>query len=167
MKIKGQFSYDYFISMIIFILFVVYIAFQLITMRPAYLREVRNEILRSEAYQLSEILANDPGEPADWNAANVKRLGLSTNENKTNYLSSVKITRLAGLCQTQYSKLPQLLGIDSKYQFSIIVKNIITGEPLADCHPSSLMGARSLNVSLKRVAMLDSGGFGEVMVQMW
>jgi len=169
-KSSGQFGYDYFISLVIFILFVVYIAFQIMGMRPAYLREVRNEILRSEAYQLSELLVNDPGEPQDWSAASVRRIGLADeNSDKTNYLSAVKISRLAGLCpDAGYSDgFQQLFGIDEKYQFSIIVKNIISGLPIADCHPSSLIAARTVNVSVKRVVALSTGGYGEVAVQMW
>jgi len=166
---KGQFSYDYFISMIIFILFVAYIAFQIMALRPAYLREVRNEILRSESYQLSDLLVNDPGEPLNWDVASVKRIGLSNEINKTNYLSVAKIVKLASLCpQAGYStSFPQLFGVDKKYQFSIIVKNITSGLPLADCHPSSIIAARAINTSIKRVVVLDSGEYGEVTVQMW
>ena len=166
---KGQLGYDYFISLVIFILFVVYIAFQIMEMKPAYLREVRNEILRSEAYQLSELLVNDPGEPQNWDAANVKRIGLSDeNANKTNYLSAAKVTKLAGLCPLAgYSSLAKLFGIDQKYQFSIIVKNAISGEPLVDCHPASLIAARTVNISVKRVVTFNSGGYGEVLVMMW
>jgi len=166
---KGQFSYDYFVSMIIFILFVAYIAFQIMAMKPAYLGEVRNEILRSESYQLSDLLVNDPGEPLNWDVASVKRIGLSNEVNKTNYLSVVKIARLASLCpQVGYdSSFPQLFGIDKKYQFSVIVKNITSGLPLADCHPSSIIAAKAINTSIKRVVTLDSGQYGEVTVQMW
>jgi hypothetical protein len=156
--------------MIIFILFVAYIAFQIMALRPAYLREVRNEILRSESYQLSDLLVNDPGEPLNWDVASVKRIGLSNeNVNKTNYLSVAKIVKLVSLCpQAGYStSFPQKFGIDQKYQFSIIVKNITSGLPLADCHPSSIIAARAINTSIKRVVVLDSGEYGEVTVQMW
>jgi hypothetical protein len=167
---RGQFSYDYFISMVIFILFMVYILFQIMAMKPIYLNEVRNEIMRSEAYQLSEILVNDPGEPMNWNAVNVKRIGLSSEiTNKTNYLSVAKISTLASLCpQAGYSSsFRNNFGIDSKYTFSIIVRNITSGLSLADCHSTLKIAPKAMNVSIKRVVTFDSGGYGEIVVQMW
>jgi len=177
-KSSGQFGYDYFISLVIFILFVVYIAFQIMGMRPAYLREVRNEILRSEAYQLSELLVNDPGEPLNWDdlpfGVRIGRIGLSDeNTNKTNYVSNAKIVKLntswCPLWPSGYSgDLPKLFGIDPKYQFSIIIKKM-DGTLLADCHPpqSKLIAPRTLSISVKRTMVFDSGGYGEVLVQMW
>jgi len=168
---KGQFSYDYFISLVIFILAVVYIVFQIIAMRPAYLNEVRNEILRSETYQVSELLVNDAGQPHDWNVANVKRIGLSSDVNKTNYLSAAKIGKLASLCPPAgySSSFVKLFGVDEKYQVSIIVKNTTPCSSLilADCHPSSQIAARTVNTSVKRVVAIDARCYGEVMVQMW
>jgi len=172
MKIKkGQFSYDYFISLIVFILAVIYIIFQIIAMKPAYLNEIRNEILRSETYQVSEMLVNDAGQPQNWDTENVKRLGLSSDVNKTNYLSAIKIARLGSLCpQAGYdSSFMRLLGVDQKYQLSIIVKNTTpcSSAVLVDCHPSSQIAARTVNTSVKRIVGIDAGCYGEVTVQMW
>jgi hypothetical protein len=64
---KGQFSVEYIVSMTIFIGFVTYIIFSIWRFIPNYLSELRNERIRSEAYQISELLINDPGEPMDWN----------------------------------------------------------------------------------------------------
>jgi hypothetical protein len=63
---KSQLSMEYYISLTIFILFIGYIFFQLILRSPQFIMEVENERLRSESYQISELLVNNPGEPINW-----------------------------------------------------------------------------------------------------
>ena len=64
---KAQISFvEYIVSFSIFSVFVAYLFFRLLSYMPAYLNELRGEKLRSEAYQLSEFLINDLGEPLSW-----------------------------------------------------------------------------------------------------
>lgn len=64
---KGQISFvEYLAALTIFITSVLYIAFQLISFIPQYLNQVNDERVRIDAYQISELLANDPGNPINW-----------------------------------------------------------------------------------------------------
>jgi len=165
---KAQLSIEYYASLIIFILFVGYIFFQLITTSPHFIREAKNERLRIEAYQISELLINDPGEPIDWNlpTETVKRFGLSSNSNKTNLLDMNKIIAFNDSCNTNYKNVRSL--IDTEYYFSINL-NKTSGEKienLIDCKPK-INVTKQMKVSLSRVVALDSNEFAELVVQMW
>jgi len=64
---KGQISFvEYIVSITIFITFAVFFFYNLLSFMPTYLNEIRNERVRSEAYQISELLINDLGEPVNW-----------------------------------------------------------------------------------------------------
>ncbi|MEM7826521.1 MAG: hypothetical protein QW451_02750, partial [Candidatus Aenigmatarchaeota archaeon] len=96
---KSQISFVEFItSMLIFSSFVTYFSIHSLSSASSYLAEIKMERLRSEAYQISELLINDPGEPLNWNVinfANVRRIGLLDHtQNKTNLLSKAKLDRL-------------------------------------------------------------------------
>jgi len=64
---KGQLSFvEYLVSFLVFITFISYFFLRIINETPIFLNEIRNERIRAEAFQLSEILVNDPGEPINW-----------------------------------------------------------------------------------------------------
>ncbi len=63
---KGQFSVEYIIAITLFVSFVFYIFFNMLKYLPAYSGAVSAEFVRSEAYQISELLLNDQGEPTVW-----------------------------------------------------------------------------------------------------
>jgi hypothetical protein len=44
-----------------------YVVFQTISVTSVYRAEVRNRLIKAEAYQVSELLVNDLGEPINWN----------------------------------------------------------------------------------------------------
>lgn len=78
---KAQISFvEFIIAFSIFSVFVAYLFFRLLSFMPAYLNEIRSERVRSEAYQISELLINDPGEPMelhcdiDGNFINIYRI---------------------------------------------------------------------------------------------
>ena len=60
-ELKGQLTIQYLASFIFFIGLIVYIYFAYSANLPAFVEEVRKEDVRSKAFQLSEILINDPG----------------------------------------------------------------------------------------------------------
>ncbi len=163
---KGQFSVEQLISLSIFITFVAYFFFQFLNLRPVYLREVKNERIRSEAYQISELLINDPGYPVNWNLnpALTQRTGLSDqNVNKTNFLSSNKIDVFNSQCGTDYNKVKKWIGSD--YDFSIFLTDKSTGILRISCYPSKVI-AKGINVTVRRVVAFDSS-YGELILQMW
>jgi hypothetical protein len=165
---KGQFTWDYVVSIITFITLVSYISLQIIGNIPNMLNAIRNEFLRSEAYQLSELLINDPGQPPNWNSTNVERIGLSNESlNITNYISASKISHLRTICNNNYGNLVKLLGIDvSKYNISITIFDKTNDQLLVNCMPQIVI-LRAINVTIKRYAAIDNGNYAEIILQAW
>ena len=95
---KGQLNLEQIVAMTLFIAFSSYVFFTVFNLVPRYTSEVRSERLRSEAYQMSELLINDPGSPANWDKiVKPSRLGLSDETaNLTNFISKSKGAALAG-----------------------------------------------------------------------
>jgi hypothetical protein len=130
-----------------------------------FVEEVRKEDVRSKAYQLSEILVNDPGDPSDWwNPSylpdQIKRMGLSDeNSDKTNLISLRKVYQLENLCTLAPSKLAL------SRPFTILVFNIsqTTGErnPLAECTPFTFP-TTAINATVKRITALNNTETGEL-----
>ena len=166
---KGQISFvELLVTMSIFTTFIGYFSFQLINFYPIYLNEVRNEELRSEAYQLSELLINDIGEPGNWTGkyfAYVSRVGLSDeNYNKTNYLSLMKISDFDSNCSSDYNLVKSKLA--SSYDFSIyLFQRYPIDKQLIDCKPP-VITVSNINVTVRRIVYFGSG-YGELVVQMW
>ncbi len=164
---KAQISIEYIISVIVFILFATYIFFRVIVYPAAYLNEINTQRLKSEAYQISELLVNDPGEPLDWNTdtASAKRVGLLDHaQNKTNFLSMDKIAEFNNTCKTHYDEIKRLISTD--YQFSIFLNS--SGTPptrLINCSfPGSVVKPVKFEVS--RIVAFDST-YGELIVELW
>jgi hypothetical protein len=135
---------------------------------PEYLNQIRSEIIRSEAYQISEILVNDPGEPINWNVGNVKRLGLSDEtKNLTNFLSLNKINAIGdgvNFCKPGYDSIKKWLASDNDFSI-ILIKKIPVEQTLINCRPSTI-AVRAINTTIRRIVSFDSS-YGELIVQMW
>jgi len=161
---KAQLSIDYIVSLIVFILFGTYIFFQVTGYTPAYITQIETQRLRSEAYQISELLVNDPGEPLNWEvcgSACLERIGLSDyTKNKTNFLSRSKIDKFDEICNQVdgYAIIKSL--IDTDRQFSIIL-NKADGETLISCSSSSIFKPK---FEIRRIVTFDSS-YGELIVQ--
>jgi hypothetical protein len=165
---KGQFTFDYLIALILFVTFVIYLAFRLLQFSPVYINEVNEQRLRAEAYQISEILVNDPGQPVYWNSTTpinqIKRVGLSDQtKNKTNLLSLTKISSLQTLCNQPngYTNIKSWLG--TEFQFSINLTKS-DGTKLINC--TSPQAASLLKVDVKRIVAFDSS-YGNLSIQVW
>ena len=164
---KGQLTIEY---MVTFIAFIVFIYFQYASNIPDFIAEIKKEDSRSKAYQLSELLLNNPGQPSNWNSVSVQRLGLSDqNYNKSNLLSLDKITNLNSTCSNDYLKVQKLIAFDQP--FSIHFYNITdTGmrNSLLECNPP-LLEKTELNATVKRItSFVDSSGrenFGELVIE--
>jgi hypothetical protein len=167
---KGQISFvEYIISFAVFSVFVAYMFFRLLNYMPAYLDELRKERIRSQAYQLSEFLVNDPGDPIDWQSRSpVNRIGLSSVENKSNYISVGKVQKLASYCSSNYDFVKSKLGVD--YQFSINILDeggkVPLGSVVAVCNPT-ISVTRTINTTIRRPVAFDNGNFGELIVNVW
>jgi len=166
---KAQISFvEFLTSMVIFITFVGYFSLQVLIFIPSYIDNIKGERLRSEAFQVSELLINDPGQPLDWdvNFANATRIGLlDQTENKTNLLSGSKISTFNSTCQLSYSSVKNLMGIDN--DFSLIL--ISGSETKISCNPP-VITTRQIQVTIRRVIAFNEGGtikYGELILQMW
>ena len=134
---------------------------------PQFITEVKNERLRSEAYQISELLINDAGQPINWNSPPpVKRVGLSDNSNKTNLLSQGKIAAFNTSCSSDYDNIRKLIGIGTEYYFSLNLTDSNSGQTLIDCNPP-LAVIKTAKVTITRITALNQTTFGELTLQLW
>jgi len=164
---KGQFSFEQLISLSIFIVFVTYFFFQFLALRPVYLKEVKSERIRAEAYQISELLINDPGYPVNWNTNPVQtqRIGLSDQTlNKVNLLSIYKINELNSQCAGDgYYNVKKWLGSD--FDFSIFLADKPTGSLKINCYPPAI-AVKGIKMTIRRIVAFNDS-YGELILQMW
>ncbi|MBS3054940.1 MAG: hypothetical protein J4452_00410 [Candidatus Aenigmarchaeota archaeon] len=169
---KGQLNLEQIVAMTLFIAFSSYVFFTVFNLVPRYTSEVRSERLRSEAYQMSELLINDPGSPANWDkSVKPSRLGLSDETaNLTNFISKSKVAALAGNCSAPnyagFSQVGQWLGTDRQFSLLILSRNCaITG---VDCRPNaSVFRSSPINISIRRFVAFDNTCYGELDMEVW
>jgi hypothetical protein len=130
------------------------------------MRELRTETIRSEAYQISELLINDAGYPIDWSLGNVERIGLSSNLNKANLLSMSKINSIGTNCAPGYGYDFVKNKIGAEDDFSLFVYRQPGNIPILACYPS-LIVIRDINITVRRPVVFDDGNYGELVLQMW
>lgn len=166
---KGQISFvEYLAALTIFITSVIYIAFQLISFVPQYLNQVNDERVRINAYQISELLANDPGNPINWYSSSpILRMGLSNeNVNKTNYLSLQKIIAFDNYCKASggYNNIKNNISSPGDFTVLLFNRTANSGNILINCAPSFPLST-PLNNSIRRIVAIDSNDIGELIVQ--
>lgn len=162
---KGQFNVEYFVALTIFLVFSIYFAFRLVEFYPEYLNNVKNEILRSDSYRLSEVLINDDGWPVDWNTVpSTYRIGLSDeSRNSTNYVSMQKVVALNNTCNQPngYENVKRLLGANHNFR---IIFNTTSGSDYVECGPAPASGTVAM---IKRVTAVDDDSFAILTVETW
>lgn len=169
MAYKGQLSTDFYIALVIFLGFIAYITFQLFQIVPASSANLREESVRIEAYQISELLINDGGHPNDWETkplAEIKRLGLSdTTRNITNYLSSAKIVRFKTIC-SNFNDIKTLLGVTDETSFTF-TEHRPTGDVVDVCK-SSISSSKKASFTVSRTVFIDGTSYPtEIIVEVW
>lgn len=168
---KGQFSFEQIISLVIFISFVFYIFYIVFLQVPTYRGEMRNEELRSEAYQISELLINDPGYPVNWYNSVPVRIGLSDEkENKTNYVSTNKLDKLNNICHPPNFEGYETVrtAIDTDHQFSINITGIGCSITV-DCEPPSgiYRSKTSTGIITRLFATDNSPCYAKLVLEIW
>lgn len=170
---KGQFSVDYYVSIILFIVFVVYILFQLTRFLPTYINEVNDQRIKVEAYQISELLINDPGVPSNWETlgqariGEIKRIGLlDMTQNKTNLVSIAKVNSLNTTCGSVNGYNAIRGAIVTDYQFSILLIDKTNGNILVSCFPPEQL-VRATKIDFRRVVSMGLNLYGELILQLW
>lgn len=164
---KGQISFvEFIVSTTLFVLFVSYFAFQILIYVPSYVAELKNERVRGEAYQISEMLVNDFGEPRSWNSVvAASRIGLAEQlSNRTNVINSSKITFLnTGCSGIGFDSVKRKLGTD--LNFSLVLTNKQNNQVLLDCRP--YFQTRVIyNSTIKRFFVVNNTP-AELTVQVW
>ncbi len=156
---KGQYFEQYF-TLALFIIICSYFFLQVIIATPRYLNEHRFQILNSKAFQISEILLNDPGYPIDWenDPINVIRFGLNDqNSNKTNFIKINKAIKFNQECSSDYQNIKNKLGVSKEFDFSIslIFSN---GTQLINCTMPSFKPYK-MKETIKRIGYSKDGFF--------
>jgi len=170
---KAQLSYDFYFSLIVFVIFVSSLFFRLITLLPFYSDEVNVQRLRSEAYQISQILINDAGHPGNWHTdmPNAKRLGLADETaNKTNLISRAKAKAFNGLCNSapddsDYKKVIELMDIKDGFLLQLTDKSSAPAQSVALCSPQEVSVKTRVNIT--RIVAFDDGAFAELSINVW
>lgn len=166
---------QYMMAFIAFIGLVMYIYSSYSKNVPDFINEISKEAVRSEAFQLSELLINDAGEPSNWETAgSPRRLGFSDElMNKSNLISKSKIDNFNGnydcMIQGDYDQVKSLLGLKTDQNPTIIISKIEDSAirtPLLECYPPSA-STGTLSSRVTRVVAYTEGAqekLGEVVV---
>jgi hypothetical protein len=161
--VKAQIGFEQVFSLSLFVFSVTYLIYQLLSYYPSYIGEMRRESIFSEAYQISEILVNDYGDPISWYSlplAQIKRIGL-LNESigKSNVLSLIKISKANEICNLNYQKFKQLLDLKNDISFIVYLNNNV----VASC--TRPFGERVVKVN--RIVAFDNGSYGELVIWLY
>ena len=152
---KGQAGFEFYFSIMAFALVVIWVFLQLVRYYPAYFHQIDYEILKSEAWQLSEMLVNDPGEPTNWYLflLSAKRIGLNDeSKNQTNMISYEKAVVFNVTCNDNYDLMLKLLN--TNYSLSVYLVDE-DGNVLISCsHPHEGM----FIANITRIVAIHSKG---------
>jgi len=168
---KGQLSADFYVALVAFIGLLAYITFQLFQIVPASSANAKEESIRIEAYQLSELLVNDGGHPLNWETrplAEIRRIGLSdSTKNITNFLSRPKIDRLNTICTspTGYTDVKSILDIQNEFSITFI-EHTLPEDTIWTCK-SALPTNKKITFNVSRTVSVGSTTFGEIIVEVW
>jgi len=161
---KGQLPLDYVIALLLFIVFIGFIFIQSRTYTPTYLRELRLQKWRAEAYQISEMIINDQGEPSNWESSqDVKRIGFASNSYQLNNLSMAKIRKFNTICKgfNGYANATSLIATEN--DFALIIRNETT--VLVNC--TSPNAPKALAAEIVRIVYFDDRTYGMLSLKIW
>jgi hypothetical protein len=161
--VKVQIGFEQVFSLSLFVFSITYLIYQLLSYYPSYIGEMRRESIFSEAYQISEILVNDYGDPTSWYSlplAQIKRIGfLNESIGKSNVLSLIKISKANEICNLNYQKFKQLLDLKNDISFVVYLNNNV----VASC--TRPLGERVVKVN--RIVAFDNGSYGELVIWLY
>jgi hypothetical protein len=172
-------SVDFYVALVVFIVIVVYFLFQISTIVPTFINQIEEQRMMSEAYQVSEILLNDIGQPKNWDTlpiGQISRFGMSDhNANKTNLIAISKANSLNFLClgEQGYKDVKHRMGM-REFNFSVFVTNRQTGSIEVTCfNPSEIEVSTGLpkrkgfTATANRILAFNDGTYGDMKVQVW
>lgn len=168
---KGQLSVDFYVALVIFLGFLAYITFQLFQTVPESSANVKEETIRIDAYQISELLINNAGYPLNWEIqplADVKGIGFSDPaKNMTNYLLRAKLDRFNTICQTPtgYQDIKKILEIRNEMTITFI-EHTLPADTTWVCK-SSVPTNKKVAFNVSRTVSVGGISFGEIIVEVW
>lgn len=146
---KGMMNIEFMVSVLVFLLTIGFILINIAGNLIPLHRDAELDAIRSRAYQLSQIIVFDEGDPKNWEVlGNATRVGLSTGDKYV--MSSAKISSFNATCNSNYDNLLEMYFGNTKLLFSINITDS-SGKNLLDCGKLT-----SPQVSLKRFAVLDT-----------
>jgi hypothetical protein len=154
---KTQVGFEQFAALSIFVVSVLFLIYELISYYPNYINEIKRQALLVEAYQISELLINDVGEPANWNKFNVKRIGLLDESlNITNVVSILKVSYANDICNSDYNRFKTLLDLKNDINFVVYLE----GNLIANC--SKAVGEKI--AKMNRIISFSNKSYGEIII---
>jgi hypothetical protein len=157
---KTQVGFEQFAALSLFVVSVLFLIYELISYYPNYINEIRRQALLVEAYQISELLINDVGEPANWNSFNVKRIGLLDESlNITNVVSILKVSYANDICNSDYNRFKTLLDLKNDINFVVYLE----GSLIANC--SKAVGEKIAKMS--RIISFSNKSYGEIIIWLY
>jgi ABC-type transport system involved in Fe-S cluster assembly fused permease/ATPase subunit len=152
---KGQINLEFILSVLVFLSVMSFITIQIINSVSEVRRDLAVEDIKSSAFQISNILMFDKGSPENWDATNVKRIGLKADFYS---LDAGKVNSLNALCSggNGYKKFVSIvnLGLSEDIYLNI---STLSGKTLAFCAPpvESLVRSRAQSM---RTAFIQGEG---------
>ena len=115
---KLQLSFDFPLSIIIFIGLIIYFIILLLQQRAVAIEKLMKRRAELKALEISEILVSDVGEPENWETLalnEIKRIGLvNESVDSRNYLSMQKINRFFSICSSDFDFIKKLFNVSSR-----------------------------------------------------
>jgi len=148
---KGILDIEFILSVFIFVSTVSFVVIMVILGNIPGLQQMTIfEDMRSKNFQISEKLLFTEGYPVNWDENTVTSLGLSSNDYYV--MDMNKISNMSNLCQNNYQRVKDLLGLS--YQNDIYVNiSYIEGGNLLLCGPSG--PTKITEMEIERVGLVD------------
>lgn len=160
-NMKAQINYETLVSLTLFVSAIIYLIYEMVTFYPSYAKDLNKEVLYAEAYQISQILINDAGEPRDWfnSISTARRIGLlNESYNTLNLLSLRKVITFNSTCNSNYPLVKSLIG--ARYNFGVILR-LSNGTIILNC--GSAIGENAMKIS-RVVSLDDHRSYGELII---
>lgn len=116
---KAQLSFDFPLSVIIFIGLITFFLASLLFERAKTIEKMIKNEKEQKLLAISEILINDVGEPENWNEISeeeIKRIGLSNSTLFKNKISWRKLTSFISLCASDYELVKSVFGFSEDFK---------------------------------------------------
>lgn len=161
---KAQISYEFIVTILIFIGFFTYVMSQFLSFKVNSEINLNMENINLELFKISEILTKDTGYPSNWNEniASLKRLGLVLNGSLINILDMNKVNNLTIINPSRNYCYNITKYLDANITISLVIEKIYpTNQLLYNCTDINL---RVFNLSIERVAVANDNSLLKIKI---